>query len=434
MARLRFSIAGLMWAVVIAALGLGALRSASETTAGIALLVTCAVLGIAVVGAVCRGAVARPWWLGFALFGWGYLALAFWSPSDVTTLPTITGLAALCTRAGLEVPSLQTGPRPGTVLDPSFVRIGHFVLALMAASFGGTVATILFGIRDARSPANADLTGYQRRPERRQIWQRKSTAVALSGLALAGMVVVIGSFWTGPMWAGLAFLTTCGLLALTVLGASVGKGRPREMWLGAAIFGWGYMILAFGWHPFHAACPYLVTSQWIDWYRPSFPPRLSGFPPCDDRTAPANASILSELERPIPMHFPKPTPLEHLLKHVRNETAGLEGKGIPVFVDPIGLQEADKSMTSTVIFDHAMDVPLRSSLAVCLRQLDLKYTVKNGYLQISSDTQDEILPDFEESFIVVGQSLFALLAAIFGAGAAPLLARWNDDRPSSSTV
>ncbi len=76
---IRFSIAGLMGIVLVAAIGLAALRNASETWAGVMLLLTCGALALAVVGVVCRAEAERAWWLGFALFGWGYLALAFWS-------------------------------------------------------------------------------------------------------------------------------------------------------------------------------------------------------------------------------------------------------------------------------------------------------------------------------------------------------------------
>jgi hypothetical protein len=76
---MRFSIAGLMGAVLIVALGLAALRSASATWSSATFLATCGLLCLAVVGAVCGGDAERTWWLGFALFGWGYVALAFWS-------------------------------------------------------------------------------------------------------------------------------------------------------------------------------------------------------------------------------------------------------------------------------------------------------------------------------------------------------------------
>jgi hypothetical protein len=71
MRSFRVSIAGLMGAVLIAALCVAALRSASETWAGVTLLATCGVLGLAVIGVVCRDVSERVWWLGFALFGCG---------------------------------------------------------------------------------------------------------------------------------------------------------------------------------------------------------------------------------------------------------------------------------------------------------------------------------------------------------------------------
>ena len=111
MSLIRASIAGLMGAVLIAALGLTALRSASDTWSGATLLATCGVLGLAVVGTVCRDAAERAWWLGFTVFGWGYLAMAFWSPVDTTKLPTFTLLENTCKIAGIEVPAIP--PRFG---------------------------------------------------------------------------------------------------------------------------------------------------------------------------------------------------------------------------------------------------------------------------------------------------------------------------------
>ena len=54
MRSLRFSLAGLMGVVLLAAIGFAALRSPSETWAGALLLATLAALGIATVGAFCR--------------------------------------------------------------------------------------------------------------------------------------------------------------------------------------------------------------------------------------------------------------------------------------------------------------------------------------------------------------------------------------------
>jgi hypothetical protein len=70
----RFAIAGLMGLVV--AVGVAALRFASELWAGVLLMLTLGVLGAAVLAFHERSGASRAWWRGFALFGWGYVVLA----------------------------------------------------------------------------------------------------------------------------------------------------------------------------------------------------------------------------------------------------------------------------------------------------------------------------------------------------------------------
>ena len=77
--KIRFSIARLMGVVLVAAVGSAALRNASEAWAGSVLLVTCGAVMLAIVGALSRGPDERAWWLGFAFFGGGYLALLSWT-------------------------------------------------------------------------------------------------------------------------------------------------------------------------------------------------------------------------------------------------------------------------------------------------------------------------------------------------------------------
>ena len=78
MRQVRFSIAALMGAVLVAAFGLAVFRYGSQVSAGVLFLLTCGVLCLGVVGIVCRRGAERAWWLGFTLFGWGYMTLAFW--------------------------------------------------------------------------------------------------------------------------------------------------------------------------------------------------------------------------------------------------------------------------------------------------------------------------------------------------------------------
>jgi hypothetical protein len=174
----RFSIAGLMGLVVVAAVGVAALRFASELWAGVLLMLTLGVLGAAILGMVHRRDGKRAWWQGFALFGWGYLTLALgpWFGATIApSLPTTTGLNALyakmhpaseveqarrgavtttggwvsATDTSWASTATSTGTPPGTwtsvtlfVASPtseSFLRVGHCLWALLAACVGGLV-------------------------------------------------------------------------------------------------------------------------------------------------------------------------------------------------------------------------------------------------------------------------------------------------------
>ena len=77
MRHIRFPIAGLMLTVLVAAVGLAALRNASEVWAGVAFLTTCAVLCLAIVGVVCRGGADRAVVARFCLIRLGLSAALY---------------------------------------------------------------------------------------------------------------------------------------------------------------------------------------------------------------------------------------------------------------------------------------------------------------------------------------------------------------------
>ena len=180
-----------MGAVLIAAVGLAALRSASEMWAGVTFLATCAVLTFAVVAASCCGPEERAGWLAFSLFGWGYMALAFLSGRATPTLPTSILLETVCRKIGMEIPMEAT--RTSSVVDPSFTQIGHCFWALLACVLGGMLAIACL----VRSVARVEPTGVQTGatcPESQWFW-RRPVAIGLSGTALAGLVAVTGTLW-----------------------------------------------------------------------------------------------------------------------------------------------------------------------------------------------------------------------------------------------
>ncbi len=440
MRTIRFPIAALMVAVLIVALGLAALRNSSATWAGVTFLVTCAVLCLAVVGIVCDGDARRAWWLGFALFGWGYLVLAFWSSVE---LPTMVLLDAISERLGLAV-QFRGGMRgmggmrsarlwgfdmfggfngfggPG---DRSIQQISHCLWALLAALLGGIIARLLFGgprdrgvQLDEDTPVSADAS------------RRRWRSVAILGLTGSAVIVFLGLFASRSapgFWVGLTFLATCGLLGMTVLGAaSGGQGKRQQICLGAALFGVGYMILAFGRSLDNETWPSLPTDHLLYALRGWFPPVVSGFQASSAGIASANRRIWEALDQPVPMRFPNETPLEDVLKYIRTATRGPDRKSIPIYVDPVGLQEAEKSMTSTVVIDLE-GVALKTSLRLCLKQLGLAYNIRDGVLLITSE-ESAVTPVYQDPFLIAGHCLLALLAATFGGIVAPLVVHVRD--------
>jgi hypothetical protein len=101
------------------------------------------------------------------------------------------------------------------------------------------------------------------------------------------------------------------------------------------------------------------------------------------------AKAWDKLQSVVPLNFPHETPLEDVLKAVRTATKGPDGRGLQIYLDPIGLQEAEKTATSPVSIDLD-DVPLASSLGLALKQLGLKFYVQDdGLVVVTSDVDDD---------------------------------------------
>ena len=119
------TIAGVAGTVVTAALGLAAWHGAlAETWAGVMLLTTCGVLMLSAIAAVCRGSGEQPRFIGFAMFGWGYFALARWYSYHQGPMPTVCWLTG-CGDIHNDLLSL-----------PPTVRIAHDAWALAFAVLG----------------------------------------------------------------------------------------------------------------------------------------------------------------------------------------------------------------------------------------------------------------------------------------------------------
>jgi hypothetical protein len=94
MNRIRFNIAGLLIVVLFVAEGFAALRESTELWDSGLLTMTLMVLLCSILLAIHRHDARRAFWVGFALFGAGYLALSL-IPSIESRLMTTKGLAYL---------------------------------------------------------------------------------------------------------------------------------------------------------------------------------------------------------------------------------------------------------------------------------------------------------------------------------------------------
>jgi hypothetical protein len=190
MRRIRFSIASLLVVVLFLAVSTAALRESNEPWESGLFTLTLVILLTSVLLAIHRTASRRAFWVGFALFGWTYLALSL-VPSIESRLATTKALAYLDSKVpgrpqnffklhvtggtpGNRVHSVAFSPdgnrlatsSPGTVrlwdvttgrllggwagTTENFVRIGHSLIALLAGWFGGLLSRRLW--RASRSP------------------------------------------------------------------------------------------------------------------------------------------------------------------------------------------------------------------------------------------------------------------------------------------
>jgi RNA polymerase sigma factor (sigma-70 family) len=96
-------------------------------------------------------------------------------------------------------------------------------------------------------------------------------------------------------------------------------------------------------------------------------------------------ALYDALVKPIPMSFAKETPLEDVLKYIKKESSSPAlPSGLPIYVDPNGLKEAGKTLSSSVVIELE-GVPLGTTLRLILRQLGLYYQVKDGMLTITDE-------------------------------------------------
>jgi hypothetical protein len=106
---------------------------------------------------------------------------------------------------------------------------------------------------------------------------------------------------------------------------------------------------------------------------------------------PLQEGIYDALDQPLALTYADGAALEDVLKELKRRTTGKKlPSGVPIYVDPIGLQEANVTMASPVKRPvQAIQRTVGEHLRRVLGPLALTYEVKDGFLMITStESQD----------------------------------------------
>ena len=99
---------------------------------------------------------------------------------------------------------------------------------------------------------------------------------------------------------------------------------------------------------------------------------------------PRSQQVRKKLEEPISMSFNEETPLEDIVKYIKQVTTSKTYPGIPIYIDPLGLKDANVTVASTVRYMDLEGIPLKTTLRLMLKQVGLAYCIRDGVLIISS--------------------------------------------------
>lgn len=107
------------------------------------------------------------------------------------------------------------------------------------------------------------------------------------------------------------------------------------------------------------------------------------------------AKTWEKLQTVVTVEFPNDTPLADFLSEVKRLSRGKDEKEKPIsiYVDPVGLQEAEKTGASPVTISLE-DVTIAKALTLALKQLSLCYQVQeDGLVFITADSGDSVVTD-----------------------------------------
>jgi hypothetical protein len=438
----RTSLVSLILIVLFWVAGVVLFRRASPLWAGVAFFATWGILVAAFIGAAATQGRLRAWWLGFTVFGWGYMLLAFMT-DDTWKIAVFFDPTPFLEKARLRpwLPSyllpnellnpvdahLRRRPRFLAHHDPAF-QISQCVCALFCAIVGAAIGCA-FG-EPSKVPAETSAGSLHSAPSTPRRHRRVSGSSVMFGVT-AGTLLLIVSTRGSEEWSDVVFLLTGGLLGACVLGAVL--GRSRSCWGGAALFGWGYLWLALNTPVFrhhyqekglpgldeppvvNAGCTRVPFLRDLLKTRADFDPR--------------NAPILRALALPFPARFPESEgwSLSKALDIVRLLAVSEElPNGIPFYVmrpkDPDDREEPTEPAEPTIALDLQ---PGEVCIATGLIQMlgpNYGFIVENGRVTILPRDIAPVLLSSYEPFERVRHCLLALFAAGLGWAAAWLVA------------
>jgi hypothetical protein len=118
---------------------------------------------------------------------------------------------------------------------------------------------------------------------------------------------------------------------------------------------------------------------------------------------PVTEGIYDILDEPLVLTYPDEASLEDLLKEMKRTSTGKPKLpfGIPIYVDPVGLQEAHRTMQSRVKRpEPTTEWTLDEHLRRVLEPLGLCYQVGDGFLTITStESADAPVRDREDPYL-----------------------------------
>lgn len=170
--------------------------------------------------------------------------------------------------------------------------------------------------------------------------------------------------------------TTRVLIAALLLGAA-GVLLWEGAFLQAQVGAFQAQVQTFGKIPVNDNSPAPPTVTMLA--PPSAPPPLASIP-----RSPAWARTWLALQQPVDMPFAEETRLEDVLKYLRAKLAEGDKPRISIYLDPVGLQEAEKTCESPVTLE-ADAVPVATALSLVLKQLGMEYRIQDdGIVVITS--------------------------------------------------